>query len=102
MNKIACYNCSSAIDIDELDEFSNINCPECKHELKVPKIVGPYIFEEILSSNRHYKTYKGHKANSEETLVIKVIEDFRSHTEDVHGIDYSKEAVMQFILRKQG
>ena len=32
----------------------------------------------------------------------KVIEDFRSHTEDVHGIDYSKEAVMQFILRKQG
>ena len=31
----------------------------------------------------------------------KVIEDFRSHTEDVHGIDYSKEAVMQFILRKQ-
>ena len=32
----------------------------------------------------------------------KVIEDFRSHTEDVHGIDYSIEAVMQFILRKQG
>ena len=32
----------------------------------------------------------------------KVIEDFRSHTEDVHGIDYSKEAIMQFILRKQG
>ena len=31
----------------------------------------------------------------------KVIEDFRNHTEEVHGIDYSKEAVMQFILRKQ-
>jgi predicted small metal-binding protein len=31
----------------------------------------------------------------------KVIEDFRAHTEEVHGIDYSKEAVMQFILRKQ-
>lgn len=31
----------------------------------------------------------------------KVIEDFRSHTDDVHGIDYSKEAVMQFLLRKQ-
>jgi predicted small metal-binding protein len=33
--------------------------------------------------------------------IEKVIENFRSHTEDVHGIDYSKEAVMQFILRKQ-
>lgn len=32
----------------------------------------------------------------------KVIEDFRVHTDDVHGIDYSKEAVMQFLLRKQG
>ncbi len=31
-----------------------------------------------------------------------VIQDFRAHTDDVHGIDYSKEAVMQFLLRKQG
>ncbi len=31
-----------------------------------------------------------------------VIENFRKHTDDVHGIDYSKEAVMQFLLRKQG
>ena len=31
----------------------------------------------------------------------KVIKDFRTHTEEVHGIDYSKEAVMQFLLRKQ-
>ena len=31
----------------------------------------------------------------------KVIEEFRTHTEDIHGIDYSKEAVMQFLLRKQ-
>jgi hypothetical protein len=27
---------------------------------------------------------------------------FRKHTDDEHGIDYSKEAVMQFLLRKQG
>jgi predicted small metal-binding protein len=31
-----------------------------------------------------------------------VIDDFRKHTDDEHGIDYSKEAVMQFLLRKQG
>ncbi len=31
-----------------------------------------------------------------------VIDDFRKHTNDEHGIDYSKEAVMQMILRKQG
>ena len=30
-----------------------------------------------------------------------VITDFRAHTDDVHGIDYSKEAVMQFLLRKE-
>ena len=32
----------------------------------------------------------------------KVIEDFRNHTDEEHGIDYSKEAIMQFLLRKQG
>ncbi|KAF6248948.1 MAG: DUF1059 domain-containing protein [Nitrosopumilus sp.] len=31
-----------------------------------------------------------------------VIEDFRTHMDDVHGIDYSKEVVMQFLLRKTG
>jgi len=31
-----------------------------------------------------------------------VIENFRKHTYDEHGIDYSKEAIMQFLLRKQG
>ena len=31
-----------------------------------------------------------------------VIEDFQKHTEEEHGIDYSKEALMQFIIRQQG
>ena len=29
-----------------------------------------------------------------------VIEEFGIHTEEEHGIDYSKEAIMQVILRK--
>lgn len=31
-----------------------------------------------------------------------VIDSFRNHTDEEHGIDYSKEAIMQFLLRKQG
>ncbi len=31
-----------------------------------------------------------------------VIDEFRKHTDGEHGIDYSKEAVMQMLLRKQG
>ena len=31
----------------------------------------------------------------------KVIEDFRAHMDNVHGIDYSKETVMQFITREE-
>ncbi len=34
--------------------------------------------------------------------IEEVIEKFRVHTDDEHGIDYSKEALMQFLLRKQG
>lgn len=32
--------------------------------------------------------------------VEHVIKEFSEHTEDVHGIDYSKEALMQIILNK--
>ncbi len=31
----------------------------------------------------------------------KVIQEFGKHTEEEHGIDYSKEALMQFILRRK-
>ena len=31
----------------------------------------------------------------------KVVEEFRAHTDTEHGIDYSKEAIMQFLKRKQ-
>jgi predicted small metal-binding protein len=30
-----------------------------------------------------------------------VIEEFGKHTDEEHGIDYSKEALMQFILRQK-
>ena len=30
-----------------------------------------------------------------------VIVEFGKHTEEEHGIDYSKEALMQFILRQK-
>jgi len=30
-----------------------------------------------------------------------VVEEFGKHTLDEHGIDYSKEALMQIILRKE-
>lgn len=29
-----------------------------------------------------------------------VIENFAKHTEQEHGIDYSKEVLMQFLIRK--
>ena len=29
-----------------------------------------------------------------------VIEKFKTHTDDEHGIDYSKESLMQFVLRQ--
>lgn len=32
--------------------------------------------------------------------VAKIIEDFGKHTEQEHGIEYSKESLMQFIIRK--
>lgn len=29
-----------------------------------------------------------------------IIEDFAKHTAEEHGIEYSKESLMQFIIRK--
>ena len=34
--------------------------------------------------------------------IAKLIEEYGKHSCDEHGIEYSKEALMQFILRKQG
>ena len=46
---------------------------------------------------QHY----GYDCNFEvEGEIENVIEEFRDHTVEEHGIDYSKEALMHFILRK--
>lgn len=31
-----------------------------------------------------------------------VVERFRDHMDSEHGIDYSREAIVQFVRRKQG
>lgn len=36
----------------------------------------------------------------EDENVAKIIEDFGKHTEQEHGIEYSKESLMQVIMRK--
>ncbi|MEC4849219.1 MAG: DUF1059 domain-containing protein [Nitrosarchaeum sp.] len=33
--------------------------------------------------------------------ITQVIEEFGKHTDEEHGIDYSKDALMQIILRKK-
>lgn len=34
--------------------------------------------------------------------AVSIIEQFGKHTLDEHGIEYSKESLMQFIIRKSG
>jgi len=41
----------------------------------------------------------GFECNFEVEVEV-VLENFGRHTDEVHGIDYSKESLMQFILRK--
>ena len=37
---------------------------------------------------------------SSEGEIEQVIQEFAKHTEEEHGIEYQREALMQFILRK--
>jgi len=39
---------------------------------------------------------------AEGTDISEVIESFGKHTLEEHGIEYSKEALMQFIIRQGG
>ena len=34
--------------------------------------------------------------------IEEILETFGKHTEEEHGIEYSREALMQIILRKSG
>jgi len=39
---------------------------------------------------------------AESDNASEMIEHFAKHTSDQHGIEYSKEVLMQFMLRKHG
>jgi predicted small metal-binding protein len=40
--------------------------------------------------------------NVEGSDISAIIEKFGKHTDNEHGIEYSKESLMQFIIRKTG
>jgi len=37
---------------------------------------------------------------AEDADLTKVLEEFGKHTSEEHGIEYSKESLMQFIIRQ--
>ena len=39
---------------------------------------------------------------AESDNMSEIIENFAKHTAEQHGIEYSKEVLMQFMLRKHG
>lgn len=46
-------------------------------------------------------SYYGFECNfATEGQTEDVIEKFKTHTDEEHGIDYSKESLMQFVLRQ--
>ena len=46
-------------------------------------------------------SYYGFECNfAAEGQTEDVIEKFKTHTDEEHGIDYSKESLMQFVLRQ--
>lgn len=75
MQKIACYKCSGTIEIKDFEAFSKIHCPSCKSELNIPKICGNFVLTEKISGNQFYETFKGHRSDSDELLVIKLISE---------------------------
>ena len=72
---IAC-SCLNRIDVSDKELFSKVKCKECGTEYPVCGFIGHFIFEEKLSENKFYSTYKGFKeANLDEKLIIKLIAD---------------------------
>ena len=62
--KIACYKCSSKIEIPSgLEPLAKINCPQCQAEITVPYMIGELILEKKISENKFCKSYKAYHYN---------------------------------------
>ena len=69
-----------------------------------PEIIDPAIEALKKEARKGRKIYTATGDYLEVTVegedVAKIIEDFGKHTEEEHGIEYSKESLMQVIMRK--
>ena len=69
----ACFECLNLIDIEGKKPFDMVECPECGKSVCVTQKAGNWIFEEKLSANDCYSTFKGHRSGKSSQMVIKVV-----------------------------
>ncbi len=89
--EIKCGQCAQAIDVSDLQQFTQIQCPKCGTSQTVPAKFGPFFLIELLGMGGMGGVYHAYDAALDRHVAIKVM--LRSLGENAEFVErFKKEA----------
>ncbi len=91
VSEINCSNCSSVIDVEGIDRFIKVECPECHNMEVVPARLGPFLLLELIGSGGMGGVYRARDESLGRMVAIKVM--LKSYGDDSDFVEkFKKEA----------
>ncbi len=73
VDRIACGKCGKVIDVSELASFSDVNCPHCGTQQKVPAVLGSFLLAEQMGAGGMGAVYRAVDQALGRFVAIKVM-----------------------------
>ena len=70
-----CHACGTAMDVDKVAPFSNVECPSCKKHTRVKREFGPYTLLRRHAIGGMSMVFVGHDNTLDREVAIKILSE---------------------------
>jgi len=71
---LGCPACGASIQVEHLEPFTLIRCPQCQHEVRVPAQLGQFLLIKELGRGAMGAVYEGYDSTLKRLVAIKVMQ----------------------------